>query len=70
MLYIDHMLSCIIVTDILFQPCPDVYLFPIASVQFCEELIEEAEYDPEKWSKGIFEVGSWLYSVNSMNKLG
>ena len=38
-----------------FQPCTDVYWFPMFSPQFCQELIDEvAQHD--LWSGGKHEV--------------
>lgn len=34
-----------------FQPCPDVYWFPIVSSRFCKEFIEIME-NFGKWSDG------------------
>ena len=39
----------------MFQPCPDVFWFPIVTDAFCDELIDEMEYNGQ-WSGGKNEV--------------
>lgn len=38
-------------SDVITQPCPDVYSFPFMSKDFCEELIGEVEFFGQ-WSDG------------------
>lgn len=42
-----------------FQPCPDVYWFPIFSNDACDHLIEEMEHYG-KWSGGGNVVFFWI----------
>lgn len=39
----------------IFQPCPDVYQFPIVTTAFCRDLVEEME-NLGQWSNGKNEV--------------
>lgn len=48
-------LTCIF--DSVFQPCPDVFWFPIVTTKFCDNLVEEMEH-LNQWSGGRHEVSN------------
>ncbi|XP_023604418.1 procollagen-lysine,2-oxoglutarate 5-dioxygenase 2 [Myotis lucifugus] len=49
--YINHDYSKIFTENIVEQPCPDVFWFPIFSEKACDELVEEMEHYGQ-WSGG------------------
>lgn len=52
-----------------FQPCPDVFWFPVFSETACDELVEEMEHYGS-WSGGKHEVGSHLVGTCSHIAVG
>ena len=50
--------TMIIILQRSFQPCPDVYWFPIVSARFAKELIELVEAFGQ-WSDGTNYVSCW-----------
>uniref|UniRef100_A0A5F8GCT7 procollagen-lysine 5-dioxygenase n=1 Tax=Monodelphis domestica TaxID=13616 RepID=A0A5F8GCT7_MONDO len=49
--YINHNYSKIFTENLVEQPCPDVFWFPIFSEKACDELVEEMEHYGQ-WSGG------------------
>lgn len=62
------MCSCIKYLSIFkFQPCPDVYWFPVVTPTFCTHLIEEME-NFGQWSDGSNKVCHFLSLFVSKKK--
>uniref|UniRef100_A0A8C2GPC7 procollagen-lysine 5-dioxygenase n=1 Tax=Cyprinus carpio TaxID=7962 RepID=A0A8C2GPC7_CYPCA len=66
--YINPNYTRIFTDNILEQPCPDVFWFPVLSEKACDELVEEME-NHGSWSGGKHEMGFVWFLVDMTHEM-